>query len=313
MPVLKSHRIARLGQGLAHGLGHGHGTVAASRAAEGHGEAVAPLVLHEGQKEEEQIQKLGAELPGLGRGEDIVGDLGILAAACSELGDEVGIGQEAQVEDVVGFSRNAVLEAEGEDVDAQCPEAALGRAESPLDDAAQIVDGKAGGVDHHVGGAAQACQPGALQMDRALQAYAFALQRMGAPGGHVAAHDLGRVGFEEHKLGAVAGVAQGCQGVLDLVEEARLAYVEAEHYALEVGHGGLFHELDHLGRHAGRQAVDGEIAQILEDLHGRALARTGKAGHDADAPGRGSGFGPDSAARFVRFGSLGDVRQPVRR
>ena len=117
VPVLDTGRIIRLAQHLEQGLGRGDGTVAATGTAHGDGDPVAAFRFHLRQHEAHQVKKLLLEfLRGLG-GKDIVTDSLVLAAEGTQFFYQIGIGQKAQVKDEIRLARDAVLEAERDDVD----------------------------------------------------------------------------------------------------------------------------------------------------------------------------------------------------
>ena len=106
---------------------------------------------------------------------------------------------------------------------------------------------------------------------------------MGTARRGVTAHNLGRVRLKEDDLRRPAFAAEALYGVLDGIEKIGLAYVHAEDNALEMCHGRLFHERYHFTGHGSGKPVHSEIAQVLENLYGRALTGSGKPGDNADA------------------------------
>ena len=101
----------------------------------------------------------GALLP-----EDVLGHRRVAPGEVAQLGDPVGVGDEAHVQDVIGIHEQAILEAEGHD---RHLERQLGLGGDQLPHAPrQVVDRVVGGVDDVVGLGLQARQQGALSLDR---------------------------------------------------------------------------------------------------------------------------------------------------
>ncbi len=110
----------------------------------------------------------------LREGADVAGDAGIFAAEAAELGNEVGIREEAYIEDQIGVGGNAVAEAEAHYRDDQRLE--IGILELLGDDVLKFVNVEFGGVNDYVGETADGSHLAALFAD------AFADRQVAAMG-----------------------------------------------------------------------------------------------------------------------------------
>ena len=156
--------VALLAEAFGDLFGDGDGAVLASGAAEGDGEVALPFLDVMRQQEQEHLGDAVEEFLRLGKVADVGGDLGMPAGELAELGDEVGIGQEAHVEDEVGFERDAVLVAEADRRDEQATSGAFAL-ELGLQVGAQLVDVEVGGVESDVGDVADRIEQGAFRLD----------------------------------------------------------------------------------------------------------------------------------------------------
>jgi len=111
--------IAGFLQALGHFFGHHYAAVLAAGAAEGYGEVALTFLDIVREQVEHEVGDLCQEFLGLGEFADKGGDFGVLPGELAELWDEVGVGEEADVEYHVGVEGDAVFEAEAETGDKQ--------------------------------------------------------------------------------------------------------------------------------------------------------------------------------------------------
>ncbi len=142
-------------------LGDHHRTVMSARAAKRDGQVAFALADVVRNQVDQQLRNSIDEFDGLREGPDIARDAGIAAGQVFELGNVIGIRQEADVEDQVAVGRHAMPVAEAGDVDADV--GLLGAAaELVFDDIPQLVDIELRGIDDVVGHGADGRQPLAL-------------------------------------------------------------------------------------------------------------------------------------------------------
>src|SRR5947209_9239558 len=104
--------VTCLAQVLAHILGDHDRAMLSSGAAERNRQIAFAFANVVRQQVNQEIRNAVNEFGGLRKGTDVAGDAGIFAGKRAELGHEVRIGQEADIEDEVGVFRHAVFEAE---------------------------------------------------------------------------------------------------------------------------------------------------------------------------------------------------------
>ena len=100
--------VAFLGQPFAHFLGDHDGAVLSAGAAKGDGEIALALVDVVRQEEEQQVGDASKEFLRLVEFADVGNDFWMESGEVAELGNEVRVGEEAHVEDEIGFERDAV-------------------------------------------------------------------------------------------------------------------------------------------------------------------------------------------------------------
>ena len=212
--------------------------------------------------------------------DDEIGDLLVQTRQRAHLGIVEGVGQEADVDHEVGLHGHAVLEAEREDVNVH--ELLVGQlGERGLQAFAQGRRAHTAGVDDHIGPVADAGQRHALALDRIGRGVPALGERMAAAVLAIAAdQDLVRSLEEQHLAGHLM-VAQGLDGVEQLVEQPLAAQV-ARHAEMAADAGVDADDLRELQDEAGRQVVDAEIPHVLEHVHGLRAAGAGHAGDDDD-------------------------------
>src|SRR6476661_8253808 len=290
-------------------LGDRHGPVLATRAADGDRDVAAALADVAVDHRVEQAAGPAQELVGALLPHDELADRRVPSGQGPQLGDPVRVGQEAHVEDDVGIERQAVLEPERHDGDAQLDAAVAREERGQL--GAQLVHVEARAVDDDVGGRAQVEEQLALALD-AVEEPAVTLQRVRAADALETPHEglVGRV--EEHEAGSLAPGAGRPDGVRELGEPPPGADVDDDGDLLQVCLGvarpGLVAQLGEMAEQLGRQVVDDEPAQVLEDVGGRAAAGAAHAGDDDDG-GIGQGClggwaavgGHSSTSPVVRF------------
>ena len=256
--------------------------MAATGTAHGDGDPVAAFRFHLRQHEAHQVKKLLLEfLRGLG-GKDIVTDSLVLAAEGTQFFYKIGIGQKAQVKDEIRLARDAVLEAERDDVDPDGPQLARRPAPALLDGAAQVMDGKTAGIYDQIRHLAHGGQTRAFLVQGILKAHALTLQRMGPAGGGITAHELLRSGFQKKQYGPDPVLGKLGKGHIELFQKVLLAHVHAQGHAPEAFHGSAPHHLHHLDGQPGRQPVHSEIAQVFKDPQRRTFTGPRKAGDYTD-------------------------------
>ena len=137
--------VLRLAEELGELLDDGDRAVVAARAADREGYLAAAVAFEAGHDESGEADDVVDELGGVGLAVDELSDRGIGAPFALQVWDEEGVREEAHVEQIVGFARGAVLEAEALEPEVD----ALRRreAEGVLDAATQRVDGVFGRVE----------------------------------------------------------------------------------------------------------------------------------------------------------------------
>ena len=216
MPRLPSRR-GQLG-------GDGHRAVLAAGAADGDGQVALPLGPVAGEEEAGQVLGLLEEALGVRLPEDEVADPGLGARERLQLGDEVGVGQEADVEHQVGVGRDAVAEAEGDHRHAQASAPAPTKRLCTSRFSSWTLRRR--GVDHLVGHRPQAGERLALGGDPLRDGARVPGQRV-APAGLRVAADERLVGGVEEEDGDVGPLApQLLDDAGRVGEEARLARVD---------------------------------------------------------------------------------------
>src|SRR5260370_36276017 len=96
------HSVARFLQPLGNIFRDHHRAVLAAGAAEGDGQVTLAFVNVMGQKVDQQVGNTLDEFAGLREGADVFRDFGIASSEGTEFGNEMRVGQEADVENQVG-------------------------------------------------------------------------------------------------------------------------------------------------------------------------------------------------------------------
>ena len=128
VPVAQADVGVARGEVVRQYLGHGHAAVLPARAADADRKRIAPLGGVLRQEKIDHVGELGEEIFRHVAAQDVFLHLGVHAAHGAELFDVKRVRQKAHVEHEVGVDRDAVLEAEGHDVDENvAPRAAVGK------------------------------------------------------------------------------------------------------------------------------------------------------------------------------------------
>ena len=185
-------------ESAANYFGHHYGAVASAGAAECDGEIIFSFGDIVRNQIGEQAFELLQENFRLRKRADVTSDAGIFAAETAELGNEMRIGEEADIENEIGVGGNAVTETETDDGDDE--RLAIGILETLADDVLELVDVEFRSVDDDVGEAANG------RHFATLFANAFADGKIAADGMRAAcfaeaAHENGVAGFDEDEDG----------------------------------------------------------------------------------------------------------------
>src|SRR5687768_9960985 len=110
--VAHAHSVALARDGLAQRVGHHHRAVAAARAAHGDGEVALALAHVAREDVGEQRVQLAQEGVGVGLAPHVTDHGRVVPGQALQAGHEVGVGEEAHVEDQVGLRGHAKLVGE---------------------------------------------------------------------------------------------------------------------------------------------------------------------------------------------------------
>lgn len=153
-------REAAFFEGLLYLLGEHDGAVFPAGAAEGDGQIAFAFADVMRDQIHEEAFDAAEKFAGLGERADVLFDFGVFSSEAAQAGDEMGIGEEADVEDQVGVRGDAVLVTKTDDGDEHGT--FVGIFEPLGDESAEFVDVELGGVDDHVGELADGLHEGAL-------------------------------------------------------------------------------------------------------------------------------------------------------
>src|SRR5713101_2111914 len=158
------HSIAGLLQAFGNIFRNHHGAVLAAGTAEGDGQITLALVNVMGQKIDQKIRNALDEFACLREGADVFCDFGIASGEGAEFGNEMGVGQEADIENQVGIVGHSVPEPKTDAGDQNIP-AFFFFLEQLVDVRAQFVNVEFRGVNHQIGKSANSTQAAALGSD----------------------------------------------------------------------------------------------------------------------------------------------------
>ena len=273
--------VAGFAKALAEFFGHHHASVLAAGAAEGDGQVAFALFDVMREQVEHELGDTIEELSRLRESADVGGDFRIEAGLLAEFGDEVGVGQEANIENHIGVEGHAILEAETETGN----EEALGLllvAEAGVNVGAELVDVEVGSVNERVGDVANGIEELTLFDD-------------GAPDGFRLAEGMRaacfRVPADEHGVLSVEIDDAGLKKFLDALEDFReaiesgaLANVHDDSGAFDLN--GFTDDRGELREQFEGQIVDAVVSQILKGLKRRSFACAGDSSEDDKLLGR---------------------------
>jgi len=262
-------------QVFAHIFGNHDGAMLSARTAEGDRQVALALVDVMGKEVDEQVGDTRDEFAGLGKRSDVLGDTGMSTGEGPEFGDEVGIGQEADIEYEIGVLGHSLAEAEA---DAGDQDALFGRlfVEAFVDVGPQLVDIELGGVDDEVGETADCAEVTALGLERGFYGR-VGTQRMRPAGFAETAQKNGVGGFQENDLGRDQAPDR-LQKVGQLVEAGTFADIDDQGSAADLA--GLHGEFGKFGNQLHRQVIDAVVAEILECFQDRSLTGAAHPGDD---------------------------------
>src|SRR5713101_7696926 len=292
--MLHLHPVLSFAQAFAYLLRNHDGAVLASGAAEGDGQVAFAFLDVVGQQIYEQLRDARDELLGLGKRPDVPCDLRISSGERAELGDEVGIGEKADVEEQIGVIGHSMFEAET-DTRHQDVLVRFVLAKTGGDVRPQLMDIESGSIDDQVRNGADGTKVAALSDQRSLDRRIGA-QRMRPARFAEAAQQDGLIGFEENYL---------CrQQAFDRLDDCReglqlRAFTNVYHESGAVDLGGLPDQFGEARNQLHRQVVHAVETQILESLEDGGFAGSAHAGDDdqfARTTARRNGF----AGSFLR-------------
>src|SRR3990172_9233436 len=255
----------------------GHRPVPPSGASDGDGQVGFPLALVERQQESEQVLQPVQQLAAFPVLEHEVPHRRVLPVEEAQLVHEVGVGEEADVEDQVRVVRDPVLVAEGDQRHRQgAPALRL-----PVEihqQLLELVDGQARGVHDPVGDLPDVGHRLPLGPDP-VEDIAVRRERVPPAGLVVAADERLGPRFEEQHLRGVAPLLQLLEGLDEVGEVFPLPHIHAKGDPPDFA-GGLGAERGEGRDERGRQVINAEVAHVLEALDGVALPRPAEAGDD---------------------------------
>ena len=243
-------------------------------AADGDDQSGLALLGVQGQQEGQHLLQLLHEIVGLAEGEHEVPHRLIQTRLVLQLRHIVGVGHEAHVEHQIRLDGDAVLEAEGQDVDGQSSPIPL-LAEQVQQLAAELGDGEGGGVQHEIRMIPHRLHPLPLPADGLLHTLPLLLQGV-HPASLLIAVDDGLVIRLQKQHPAVD--AAGLQALQRLDKDVRgfpgADVVHQRHPV--VPSAGPSAEVGKLHHHLRRQIIHRVVADILQ-IGGRpALAAAGQ-------------------------------------
>src|SRR6266478_2871965 len=159
------YTVSGLAQVLARVFGDHHAAVPTAGAAEADGQVALPFLYIVRQQIDQEVRDAGDEFLRLGERADEPGDARVAAGQGAELGNEMRVGQEADVKDQIGVFGHTVLETEA---DAGDQDVFVGRLflEAFGQVRPQFMDVELGGVDDPVSNGANRLEALALGSQR---------------------------------------------------------------------------------------------------------------------------------------------------
>ena len=275
---------AALLEGLFDLLGEHDGAVFAAGATESNRQiafAFANVMRNEvGKKALNAAEKL----PGLRERTDVLLDFGILAGIAAKAGNEMGIGQETDVEDEIGVRRDAKLVAETHDGHEH--RTLVGILETLGDEVAQLVDVELSGIDNHVSEFADGFHESALVTQTFADGERFA-EGMWAPCFAVAAEKSIVVGVDENQSDGVI-LAEVLQKKRKLFQLHTFAGVHKQSGAGEIAFASGV-QLGKDGNQFDGKIIDAIEAHVFEGAENGAFAGPGETSKDDKLVGVASG------------------------
>src|SRR3990172_3514874 len=254
-----------------------HRPVPPSGASDGDGQVGFPLALVERQQESEQVLQPVQQLAAFPVLEHEVPHRRVLPVEEAQLVHEVGVGEEADVEDQVRVVRDPVLVAEGDQRHRQAAPA-LRLPVEIHQQLLELVDGQARGVHDPVGDLPDVGHRLPLGPDP-VEDIAVRRERVPPAGLVVAADERLVPRFEEQHLRGVAPLLQLLEGLDEVGEVFPLPHIHAQGDPPDFA-GGLGAERGEGRDERGRQVINAEVAHVLEALDGVDLPRPAEAGDD---------------------------------
>ena len=222
--------------------------------------------------------------------------LGSFPREAAQSGNEMGIRQEAHVEDEVRVRGDAVFIAKTDDGDEHGT--LVGILEALGDEGAEFVDVELGGVDHHVGKLADGLHESAFVAEAFADGQGFA-ERMGTARLAVTAEQCVIVGVDEHQGDGMI-LAKMFQQRREFFELYAFAGIDEKSGTSEIALAGGVqfgknrHQLD-------GKIIDAVEAHVLEGFEDGAFSRAGDAGKDNEMARVASGW------RLHGFGRLSSL------
>ena len=266
-------------------MGHRHRPVVPPGAADGDHQGGLPLLHILGQEEGEELLQMPHELRGLPVAEEEGTHRLLQPGALLELGDVVGVGQEAHVKDQVRVDGDAVLKAEGghrhghtllrgahaEEAEKLPPE--LGQVQPR-------------GVEDVAGPAADRLQGHPLQLHRLGQGVALPGEGVGVPGLLIPPDDVLVGGLDEEELVLQVHLGQAVQGLEELVKGLPAPDVRHQgHPAVLAGARPGHAQAGEVGDQGHGHVVHAVEPQVLQEGGGGTFARPGQARDDDEFHG----------------------------
>ena len=260
---------------LGYVLGDHDGAVLPAGAAKGNRQVAFALMDVVRKQVDEQIGNARDEFPRLRKRANVFRHTPIAAGERPELGNEVRIGQEADIENEICVLRNAPAETEAHTGDQN---ALLGRPllKALVDVSAEFMDIELGGIDDEVGEAANGSEVTALCFERGLDGR-VGTQGMRTAGLAETAQKNGVGGLEEDDLGR-DHASNRFEDAREFLQLRAFANVDDERGAADFA--GLHSQFREFRDQLDRKVIDAVVAEIFEGLQYGGLSRTAHSGNE---------------------------------